>query len=446
MMDRPNVLLIITDQQAAMALTACGNAYAHTPGMDSLIQGGTSFRSAYCTSPVCTPSRVSLVTGRMPHELGVNVNHDRADDAVPTLGHMFGEAGYRTAWAGKTHTPPVPPDRMDPAPGFECLALRDHANRHLGSAGDSVVADAAVEFLTDPDNRCAPWLLAVSLQNPHDICYWVMGRELDTIGLTPPEAPDLLPPLPANFELEPDEPEFLTICRQRGHYGNEVAWTRQWTDLRWRQYLWVYYRLLERVDEQVARILQALRDTGAVENTLVLHTADHGEGVAAHRGVVKLMPYQEATGIPMTLRWPGHVPAGMTDSKHLVSGIDVLPTLCDYAGVPIPADVRGRSLRPVIETPATAGAPLVVAELQPDPARRELKGRILWTGRFKYAVFSHGERPEMLFDLHLDPGETRNLAGLAGYVVELNRHRQLLTEWVRRTADEFEFPPRGLSL
>ena len=182
MTDRPNVLLILTDQQASTAQAACGNAYIHTPGLDGLVQGGTSFRSAYCTSPVCTPARASLITGRMPHELGVNVNHDRADDAVPTLGHLFGAAGYRTAWSGKTHTPPAGPDRTDPAPGFELLPVREHANRHLGTAGDAAVADAGVEFLTDPAHGKAPWLLTVSLQNPHDICYWVMERELDDIS------------------------------------------------------------------------------------------------------------------------------------------------------------------------------------------------------------------------------------------------------------------------
>ncbi|MCY2930782.1 MAG: sulfatase-like hydrolase/transferase [Planctomycetota bacterium] len=419
---------------------ACGNAYIRTPAMDALVQGGVSFRSAYCTSPVCTPARVSLVTGRMPHELGVNVNHDRADDAVPTLGHLFRAAGYRTVWAGKTHTPPAGPERSDPAPGFELLPLAEHANRHLGSPGDPVVADAAAEFLTDRANRTGPWLLTVSLQNPHDICYWIMDRERDVIALTPPDDPALLPPLPANFAMDPNEPEFLTICRQRGHYGNEVAWTREWTDIQWRQYLWVYYRLLERVDGQIARLLKALRDTGAAENTLVLHTADHGEGVAAHHSVVKLMPYQEATAIPLTLRWPGRVPAGVTDSKHLVSGMDVLPTLCDYAGVPVPPSVRGRSLRPVIENPHAPGVPLVVSEFQPDPSRMELKGRILWTGRFKYAAFSHGAGREMLFDLHLDPGETKNLAGSTGHANEIERHRKLLAEWARQTKDEFVAP------
>ncbi|MCY2927351.1 MAG: sulfatase-like hydrolase/transferase [Planctomycetota bacterium] len=363
----------------------------------------------------------------------------RQRQSRPRRRRRFGAAGYRTAWSGKTHTPPAGPDRTDPAPGFELLPVREHANRHLGTAGDAAVADAGVEFLTDPAHGKAPWLLTVSLQNPHDICYWVMERELDTIALTPPDDPDALPPLPATFDLE-DEPAFLTICRQRGHYGNEVAWTREWTDLRWRQYLWVYYRLLERVDEQIARVLSALRDSGAAENTIVLHTADHGECVAAHRSVVKLMPYQEATCIPLTLRWPGRVPAGMTDSKHLVSGIDVLPTLCDYAGVPVPPSVRGRSLRPVIETPATPGMPLVVAEFQPDPARMELKGRILWSGRFKYAAFSHGAGRETLFDLHLDPGEIKNLAGSPRHAGELKRHRQLLAEWVRETKDAFAVP------
>jgi arylsulfatase A-like enzyme len=438
MTGRPNVLFIITDQQAAMAMSAWGNWHVRTPHMDGLVQRGVSFRNAYCTSAVCTPARVSLVTGRMPHEVGVNVNHDRADDNVPTTGHLFRAAGYRTAWVGKTHTPQVSPEKPDLAPGFELLPPREHDNRHLGSTSDPVVADRAIEFLRDPAIREQPWVLTVSLQNPHDICYWIMDRDLATVGLEAPT--ENLPPLPANFAVDPDEPEFLTICRQRGHYGNEIRWTENWADLRWRQYLWVYYRLLERVDAEVGRLLAALRQAGLEKDTLVVLTSDHGEGLAGHRCVVKLMPYQEETAVPLTIAWPGRVPAGMVDSEHLASGMDVMPTMCDYAGVRIPDGCRGASLRPVIEDPTRPGVPRVVSEFQPDPARMEFKGRILWTARHKYVVFSHGARPEMFFDLRADPGETRNLAGSAAHGKELDRHRRLLTEWIRDTADDFTVP------
>ena len=192
------------------------------------------------------------------------------------------------------------------------------------------------------------------------------------------------------------------------------------------------------MDVQLGRILESLRTSDLEENTIVLFTSDHGEGMAAHRWVVKLMLYEEHMRVPFVLRWPGHIPAGRVDENHLVSGLDVLPTLCDLAGIEYP-QVTGASLREIIEVPAVSGSPFVVAELHPDTEDLSLEGRMLRTPRYKYIRFSEGQNAEMLFDLEVDPGERKNLVQKNEKSDVLDEHRALLHQWCAQTKDHFVF-------
>ena len=433
MSDRPNILFIFTDQQTLGAMSAYGNPHLRTPHMDSIAASGVRFEKSYCASPVCGPSRSSLVTGRMPHETGVDVNGESIDSAIPNIGQLLSGAGYRTAWAGKWHLPESYPSvGLGSVPGFEVLQPAQTSGR--GSDTDAGVADHAVSFLQRQHDR--PFLLGVSMHNPHDICGWI-GRHRDPGTI---DDVDALPPLPDNFAIDPEEPEFIRACRRRPHYGAEGLNTLDWNEDQWRFYIHAYYRFTEEVDALVGRVLASLRDQGLEEETVVIFTSDHGEGVAAHRWVVKLMLYEESTTVPMIVSWRGHTPAGVVDSEHLVSGVDILPTICDYAGVTPPAELAGISLRPLIDDPTRPGRDFLVSELQPDTERPELRGRMLRSRRFKYVAFSEGRNPEMLFAMEADPGETRNLARRADLGDELNRHRQLLRSWIEARGDEFAVP------
>jgi len=429
----PNILFVFTDQQSGRALGAAGNAHVRTPHMDALAGGGVLFAESYCTSPVCSPARASLVTSRMPHEVGVEVNDLPLAPGFATMGGIFRAAGYETAWAGKWHIPEPYPVGRDAIPGFENLAFPRPEWIGLGACADDPVTDAAVAFLRRRHSR--PFLLAVSLHNPHDICHWIVDRRRDVIGLT--LDPKLDPPLPENLEPPPCEPEFIVRCRQRDHYGAELRRTEDWSTAEWRRYLNAYYRLVEHADKRLGRILAALAEAGLENNTIVLFTSDHGEGLAEHRWVVKLMLYESAATVPMILRFPGRLPAGVVDRRHLVSGLDVLPTLCDYAGVDVPEDIRGESVRAVIDDPHLSGREFVVVELQPDPQTPAMKGRMIRSARYKYVVFSEGARREMLFDLRDDPGETRNLAPEPAHHKTLAAYRAALGRWLDRTDDDF---------
>ena len=428
----PNVLFLMTDQQTLRAMSAYGNRHLHTPHMDSIAAGGVRFEKSYCTSPVCGPSRSSLITGRMPHETGVNVNGQTPDPATANMGHIFRRAGYETAWAGKWHLPASYPRGPGATiPGFDYLPVAKPTG--LGAQTDAPVADQAIKFLRKEHGR--PFLLAVSLHNPHDICAWTGRKPVDRPSI------DRCPPLPANFAVDPQEPEFLRDCRRRTYYGPENQHTKDWDRDQWRRYLYAYYRFTEQVDKTIGRLLATLREQGLEDDTLIVLTSDHGEGSAGHQWVVKLMLYEEPVTVPLIVNFKGRTPAGVADKEHLVSGIDVVPTICDYAGVRPPKDVTGMSLRPLIEHSKLPGREFVVSELQPFLRQPERKGRMVRTLRYKYVVFSDGQNPEMLFDLQADPGETDNLARDPAMPAELKRHRTLLANWVESTKDNFQ-PPR----
>lgn len=428
---RPNVLFLMTDQQSRQAQGATGNPWVQTPNLAALAASGVRFNKSYCTAPVCNPSRSSLLTGRMPHQTGVLVNGLDEYAGIPNLCQLFHDAGYDVGWSGMWKRPEPPVTRTATGPCFEPLLPKGFAPR-LGVDGDPVRADAAIEFLRRVHTR--PFLLGVSLANPHDICYWIMGQAASVAR------DGELPPLPENFAVDPDEPEFIQRCRQRTHYGPEITYTHAWDDEQWRVYLREYYRLTGLVDAEHGRILRALRELGLERDTLVIHTSDHGEGMAAHRWVVKLMLYEDPVSVPLTLSWPGVIPAGMVDDTHLASGVDLLPTLCDYAGIAVPDGIAGQSLRPVIEDPALPSRPFIVSELHPDTEDLDMAARMVRSERYKYIAFSMGRNPELLFDMVDDPGETNNLVEDPTYADLLRRHRRLLSDWIAETGDTFTVP------
>mgnify|MGYP001600264770 CR=1 FL=1 len=230
------------------------------------------------------------------------------------------------------------------------------------------------------------------------------------------------PPLPPNHEVTENEPEALTSLDWRPHRGLVRA---NWTEKDWRMHRWAYARLTERVDAEIGRVLEALRDTGLERDTVVVFTSDHGDLDAAHRLEQKSMPYEECVRVPFIVSGRGVTRGGAVDREHLVSsGLDLIPTLCDYAGVQLPGQSLGKSVRRLAEgaTSEDWRTHLVVENQQ---------FRMLHLGRTKYVAYDHGRRREHYMDLEKDPGETRNFAGDAAYEAQVREGRRLLKEWYR---------------
>lgn len=426
---RPNVLIITTDQQRVDATSAVGNQWLKTPNMDSIAAQGVYFTASYCPYPLCSPSRSSLHTGRPPHEIRVDRNSVPIDPGIRISGQVFRAAGYDTGYSGKWHMPdPYPSDGIA---GFEVLNKTSRRNK-LAHDVDEATMNAAIDFLKR--GRDKPFLLVVSFINPHDIC--LLAGETSPLleevwKKYQPEAGAALPPLPANFGRTPGVGE-ATFRRPR----NDT-----WDENHWRRYRYAYFRMVEDVDQQVGQVLAALRQSGQEDRTLVVFTSDHGEGLASHRWTGKMMFYEEEAAVPLIVAFKGVTPAGRIDRKHLVTALDVLPTVCDYAGVPPPPSMRGQSLRGVIDHPDQPGHEFVVSEMAGGGAVGTGRSFMVRTAKYKYMVFPGpgDERTEMLFDMPSDPGEMKNLATEAALSGELERHRQLLTQW-KKTTEEDKYP------
>jgi hypothetical protein len=309
---------------------------------------------------------------------------------------------------------------------------------------DVWTAKAALEFLARP--RGKPFLLVASFLNPHNICEWsrrLGGQKqiLDCGEIGEPPPVEQLPPLPANFAPQRNEPDGMTLMR-RAYQADWRFPVGNYTPDDWRRHRWGYYRMVELVDKEVGRLLEALRASGQEENTLIVFTSDHGECAGAHGWNQKSVPYDEATRVPFIVSWKGKTRPGVSD-KLVNTGIDLLPTVLEAAGVAVPKQMPGRSALPV-----TLGQPVggwredVVSHMSMSQAGEidGFKPKIRWwmvrTERYKYCLFSNGQRRESLVDMQADPGELNNLASDPAHRQALLDHRERLARYGREQSDK----------
>ncbi len=431
----PNILVIITDQMSSKMLSCAGNKHVKTPNLDRLAASGVRFERAYCTAPVCIPSRFSLITGRMPSEISLRSNDLKPSGDIPQIvfeqgiGSAFKNADYDAAYGGKEHLPK--------------MRVKDLGYDYICKDERDVLAETCADFIKQ--ERDKPFLLVSSLINPHDICYMAIrdfaesdfSKHLIKTGVIEVATLDKAlfvpenigsdeffekhcPPLPDNFEAQQDEPEAVhSLLAQRPF---RLKARERWPEKQWRMHRWAYHRLTEFVDAQIGVILDALEESGKVEDTVVIFTSDHGDMDSSHRMEHKTVFYDEASRIPLIVSQPGTTVAGKVEDTNLVSnGLDLYPTLCDYAGIAVPEDLRGQSFRPL-------------AEGRPDytprkyiPVENEI-GYMVVTDKFKYAMHDSGKNREQLYDLANDPDEMRNALNDAGNEDVIRKHRALFRE------------------
>jgi len=434
----PNVLLIMTDQQTADALSfRAGREFIHTPALDSLAERGTFFTRAYTPNPLCMPARVSIFSGRFPHETTVTDNTPmysgfKVDpDEFTSLGTYFRQAGYRTGYFGKWH---LCYDQAKPEThGFAELDAQQK---------DAVTADHAVTFLRSRHDR--PFLLVTSFLNPHNVAELSRGQPLSNGPIGEPPALEQLPPPPVNLAPPAFEPDTMTTIRRGYHANQRLFPVGHFSPSMWRALRWGYYRLVEKVDAEIGRVLTALREAGLEENTLIVFVSDHGECAGAHGLMQKTVFYEESVKVPLIVKAPGQTQARET-TAFVNTGVDLLPTLLDYAGLPKPARLPGESLRRLVAGETVPGwrDEIVLGNhmsqgglLKDEGFVPITEGRMVRTDRYKYAVYQHGEHRESLVDLLNDPGEMVDLARDPGYRAVLLEHRERL----RRFGSEHRDP------
>jgi choline-sulfatase len=422
----PNILLIIADQMAGPALPCYGHSVVQAPNITRLAQEGIVFDSAYCNSPLCAPSRASLVTGQLPSRIGAYDNAAEFPSSIPTFGHYLRTMGYHTCLCGKIHF--IGPDQLH---GFEERLTTDiypadfgwtpdwehpeerpswyHNMLSIVQAGtcqtsnqvdfDEEVAFHAVRKIYDlaraGDGK--PFCLFVSFTHPHDPFailqeYWDR-YDHDTIDLP------AVPPIPAG-EMDPHS--------RRVHHVCDLGRYRQ-TEERVRRARHAYYGAISYVDDKVGQILRALEGAGLAEDTIILFTSDHGE-MLGERGLWYKMNFFE---------WSARVPlivwAPTRFAPHRVNGhvslVDILPTLVELGAGDGPAPdladaVDGQSLVPLLQGDGADRQGAAVGEILFESAIAPCF--MIRRGRYKY-IYSEPD-PEQLYDLEDDPNELHNLA------------------------------------
>ena len=469
-MPRPNILHILSDQHSPYVLGCYGDPIIQTPNLDRIAARGTVFDAAYCPSPICVPSRASMLTGRHPHQNRCWDNHHILDSGIPTFAHALGAAGYKTILVGRMHS--LGPDQLrgyseryvgDHSPNFEGNPV-EHGTQGRGlldgTAGparvsltnsgpgqggyqvhDEYVTAAAVDVLnrlgierrsSPPEQAPPPFLLSVGFMLPHQP-FVARRDEFERYRgkVPPPRAPQ---------RTEPEHPYF-TWWRQ--HTGIEDVSPAEVERCRT-----AYYALVDRLDAMIGQILRALEENGLAENALIVYTTDHGEQLGEHGLWWKQTMYEASARVPLIVSWPGTLPEGQRNA-NVVSALDLTATLPDAAQAPALPDSPGRSLLGLL----TDNAPSVIrakrgtaARDQPANVRRPSPAewqdeafsefcveqgwfhRMIRTGDWKL-VYYHGRRPQ-LFNLREDPHELQDLASDPRYKsIQSDLTHRVLANW-----------------
>lgn len=414
---RPDVLVVVADDLASKAVGAFGGTWIETPHIDALVNAGVAFTRAACSSPFCTPSRQSFLTGRWPHAIGVTQIGSLLPPESTTLASVLSDAGYRTAAFGKMHWPPEAGgatygfDRVvgrpeweaqltdAERPGYEAQrALWRRSTRQGWSTLNPGrqpcplseerqlapwLVDHALEYLEEDD---APALVFVSFYEPHPPFNFPprLRDSVDPGKLALPEVDRAAvranaPGLAAAFAVRERANGELTEEIERGAIASYLA-----------SVLWL--------DEAVGRLTAGLDAAGRRDRTLIVFWSDNGFFLG-ERGIVgKNYPFREAAEVPLAISGPGIAPRRC---DALVELIDVFPTVCELTGASLPPRLDGTSLVPLLHADGAVR----------DQAYTELVGlaAAVWTRDAKLVLGAReGQGWDLLYDLERDPGETRN--------------------------------------
>jgi arylsulfatase A-like enzyme len=286
--------------------------------------------------------------------------------------------------------------------------------------------------------------------NPHNICQYGRSQRLPDgdIGKVPPA--NNCPPAPANLEKAKNQSDALEAvwqarlrAKDKKRNIRKFAPLEKWNADDWRKYRWAYYRMVELADKEVGKILAALKKLRLENNTVIIFTSDHGDGIGAHRWAQKNMFYDETARIPFIISQKGTTKIGTSD--FLVNnGLDIMPTICDYAGAKVPEKCQGMSLRNIVEGTKSgknrkyvASSTRFVQDLRRGGKPINLEGRMIRTLDYKYYIFDQGKQPEMLIDMKNDPGEMENLVGNPDYKKVLDEHREIFATYKKESGDSF---------
>ncbi len=443
----PNVIMILADDQGHWAMNCAGAEEFYTPNLDRLAAEGIRFENFFCASPVCSPARATILTGRMPSQHGVHdwlMAGDTTDRNLEPRGegtvteYLAGQTGYTDVLAaggyvcglsGKWHLG----DSHHPQKGFSFWEvhakgggpymnppmIRDGKNVTDKGYVTDIITDHALTFLDRHGNGDRPFYLGVHYTAPHSP--WNRNQH-------PPEIWDRYFKN-ASFSANPSGPPHP--------WAKPLGFPK--TEERRREMLAGYYAAVEEMDRNIGRILDWLDANNARSNTLIVFTSDNGMSMGHHgiygkgNGTFPLNMYDTSVKVPTLISRPGHVPEGRVD-EHLLSHYDLMPTLLDYCGFDVPEDVElpGRSFAPLLQGQELPDDRPVVVYDEYGPVR------MLRTRSWKY-IHRYPDGPHELYDLAQDPAEEDNRIDDPALADRIAAMRSELDQWFERhTAAPFD--------
>lgn len=424
---RPNIVFIVSDDHRWDVMSCMGHPFMKTPNMDRLAKEGARFANAFVTTSLCSPSRGCFLTSKYVHNHGVRGNSTPFPTAEQTtFPQLLKKSGYDTAFIGKWHMD----GQIDVQPGFDrWVSFKAHSvynnplfvidgeqERQTGHMTD-LLTKYAVDWLKQ-DHK-SPFLLYLAHKAPH--------------AKPTPEARNAN--LYADAKVEPP-------ANSTDPLVGKPQWQRDWPKIAknatlqqgkqaYREAVLDYCRTVNGIDDSIGQVLDTLKATGKLDNTIVIYCSDNGYYLGDHGLWDKRSAYDESLRIPFLVRFPGMVkPGSVIDQMAL--HIDLAPTLLDLAGASIPSDMQGRSLRPLLEGKTTPLREDFLYEYFAEKPYPETPSMVaVRTPEWKYVEYPN-DIPE-LYDLKRDPTELQNLAADAKYVDRLKDMKTRLARLKKET-------------
>ncbi len=428
---RPNMVFIMSDDHAAHAMSCCGSRVNETPNIDRIANEGALLTNCFCTNSICSPSRASILTGTYSHVNGVRTLDDRFDGRQQTFPKLLREAGYQTAVVGKWHLghgglhDPTGFDYWIVLPGQGKYHDPDMTEmgeqRTIGGYATDIITDLCIEWL-DKRERGRPFCLLCHHKAPHrpwepDEKHAGMYEEVEI-------------PEPETFNDDyANRAEAAAAARMRvdrdlseqdvkaaAPAGLSPQELKKWN---YQRYMKDYLRCVASVDDSVGSLLDYLDAEGLAEDTVVIYTSDQGFFLGDHGWYDKRFMYEESLRMPFCIRYPREIEAGSVTDK-IVLNVDFAPTFLDYAGLSVPADMQGRSFRPLTrgEAPSDWRTSMYYRYFMHLAHHHVFAHYGLRTERYKLIYYYEddpGPREWELFDLQEDPCEMRSVYGEPAY-------------------------------
>ena len=405
--EQPNIVFILGDNHNAGTMSFAGHPFIQTPGMDRLAREGIFFANTFNTTSLCSPSRASLLTGAYAHRHGVLNNHTPWTGQIPTFLEYLSRNGYATAFIGKWHMPGEGLPEMPYLDLFVSYTYREGQGAYFncpmivnGKETPSrkpyitaEITDYAIEFMQA--NRAKP------AAGRRPFCIYLSHRP----GHPPFQAPEGIAGMYDQADVKgvlPKNTDPWWYGKTRGNVFQGVMMGSYYNKYR------KYCETLTAMDQDIVRLLKKLDELGLRDNTLVIYMGDNGMQWGTHDCHGIREPYEDSVRLPFILRAPWLVTDPGGYRMQMALNIDIGPTLLDIAGIPVPAEMDGQSLVPIIRDPDARGRDAFLLEFWryfPENTPSYVGVR---TQRYKYIEFERGRKP-WLFDIQEDPEELNNL-------------------------------------